>query len=104
LVGLFRQELRGGKQICVGQRELASVCWLVPDYDDAVEVQFAGRVEETGTLGKCSTNIKGSFPVLAVPRDMAVCGLYGNTRVNLLRLWEAAAPVVGYEVFSAAVR
>ncbi|NCC68372.1 MAG: glycogen/starch/alpha-glucan family phosphorylase, partial [Clostridia bacterium] len=92
-LGMFRQELRGGKQIERPDNwELASDCWLVPDYDDAVEVQFGGRVEENWDIsGKCSTNITGSFPVLAVPRDMLVCG-YGNTRVNLLRLWEARSP------------
>ena len=92
-LGMFRQELRSGKQVERPDNwELASDCWLVPDYDDAVEVQFGGRVEENWDIsGKCSTRITGSFPVLAVPRDMLICG-YGNARVNLLRLWEARSP------------
>lgn len=92
-LGMFRQEITDGKQIeRPDSWEIASDSWLVPDYDDAVEVKFGGRVEENWDLsGKCTTHIKGSFTVLAVPRDMLICG-YESERVNSLRLWEAHSP------------
>jgi len=92
-LGMFRQQIEDGKQVELGDNwEIAAESWLVPNYDDAVEVQFGGRVEENWDIsGHCSTSIKDSFPVLAVPRDMLICG-YESDRVNILRLWEAHSP------------
>lgn len=92
-LGMFKQEIKGGKQIERGDNwEIAAQSWLVPDYNDAVEVQFGGRVEENWDMsGHCTTRVKGSFSVLAVPRDMLICG-YESDRVNILRLWEAHSP------------
>lgn len=92
-LGLFRQEIRNGRQIERSDRwTLSADNWLVPDYDDSVEVRFGGYVEENWDYtGKCTTTIKDYTSVLAVPRDMLITG-YNTDRVNLLRLWEARSP------------
>lgn len=92
-LGMFRQEIRDGKQV---ERPdgwtISSDSWLVPCYDDSIEVRFGGRVEERWDYsGRCSTSIKDYTSVLAVPRDMLIVG-YDTDRVNTLRLWEARSP------------
>ena len=89
-LGMFRQEIRDGKQL---ERPdawtISADSWLVPCYDDSIEVRFGGRVDERWDhTGKCSTSIKDYTSVLAVPRDMLIAG-YEVDRVNTLRLWEA---------------
>lgn len=92
-LGMFRQKMKNGKQQeLTDDWQISADSWLVPDYENAVEVEFGGRVEENWDFhGKCTTSIKSSFTVLAVPRDMLICG-YDSERVNTLRLWEARSP------------
>lgn len=92
-LGLFRQEIKNGRQIeRADSWTISADSWLVPDYNDSVEVRFGGRVEENWDYsGKCTTTIKDYTSVLAVPRDMLITG-YGTDRVNILRLWEARSP------------
>ncbi|MDR0951929.1 MAG: glycogen/starch/alpha-glucan family phosphorylase [Oscillospiraceae bacterium] len=92
-LGMFRQEIRGGKQVERSDTwQLAADNWLVPDYDDSVEVSFGGVLEENWDYsGKCTTSIKGATTVLALPRDMLITG-FNTDRVNTLRLWEARSP------------
>ena len=92
-LGLFRQEIKNGRQVeRADSWTISADNWLVPNYDDAVEVRFGGHVEERWDYtGKCTTSIKDYTSVLAVPRDMLITG-YGTDRVNVLRLWEARSP------------
>ena len=89
-LGMFRQEIRKGKQIERSDNwQISADSWLVPNYDDAVEVKFGGHVEENWDYsGKCTTTIRDATSVLAVPRDMLIVGFHSQ-RVNTLRLWEA---------------
>ena len=92
-LGIFRQKIENGRQTEVADNwRSAAEGWLVPRYEDTVEVRFGGHVEAQGdNYGHYHGELKGYESVLAVPRDMLVAG-YGNTRVNTLRLWEAHSP------------
>ena len=92
-LGMFRQEIKDGKQVERPDKwDISRDNWLVPCYDDALEVRFGGNVEESWDYnGHCTTSIKNYTSVRAVPRDMLISG-YGNKRVNLLRLWDAQSP------------
>ena len=89
-LGMFRQKIENGKQVEVADNwRSAAESWLVPRYEDTVEVRFGGRVEpHWDEYGHFHGELKGYESVLAVPRDMLIAG-YGNARVNKLRLWEA---------------
>ncbi len=90
--GLFRQEIRDGKQTEVADDwRLGSHSWLIPRREDTCEVRFGGHVEEEwDNTGNCHTHQTGYTSVLAVPYDMLIAGYEG--RVNTLRLWEAKSP------------
>ncbi len=92
-LGIFRQKIENGRQTEVADNwRSAAEGWLVPRYEDTVEVRFGGHVEaQWDNYGHYHGELKGYESVLAVPRDMLVAG-YGNTRVNTLRLWEAHSP------------
>ena len=92
-LGMFRQEIIDGKQVERSDKwDISRDNWLVPCYDDAVEVRFGGVVEENWDYnGRCTTTIKDYTSVRALPRDMLISG-YGTDRVNLLRLWDAESP------------
>lgn len=92
-LGMFRQEIKDGKQVERPDKwDISRDNWLVPCYDDALEVRFGGNVEESWDYnGHCTTSIKNYTSVRAVPKDMLISG-YGNKRVNILRLWDAQSP------------
>lgn len=92
-LGMFRQKIDNCHQTELADKWTASAdSWLVPCYDDAVEVRFGGKVEENWDFtGKCHAVVKDFTPVLAVPRDMLITG-YKSERVNVLRLWDARSP------------
>lgn len=92
-LGMFRQEIRNGKQIeRADPWQISANNWLVPNYDDAVEVKFGGVVEENWDYdGKCTTSVRNATSILAVPRDMLITGFNSET-TNTLRLWEAHSP------------
>ncbi|NLC72858.1 MAG: glycogen/starch/alpha-glucan phosphorylase [Ruminococcaceae bacterium] len=93
-LGMFKQEIKNGAQTEVADDWRASAeSWLIPRYEDSVEIKFGGRVEETWDyFGNCHSELKDYHTVLAVPRDMLICGAGGN-RVNTLRLWEAHSKI-----------
>ena len=92
-LGMFRQKIENCRQTELADKWTASAdSWLVPCYDDAVEVRFGGKVEENWDFsGKCQAVVHDYTPVLAVPRDMLITG-YESGRVNVLRLWDARSP------------
>lgn len=92
-LGMFRQKIVDGKQVELSDKwDISRDNWLVPCYDDAVEVRFGGNVEENWDYqGHCVTTIKNYTSVRAIPKDMLISG-YGTDRVNILRLWDANSP------------
>ena len=92
-LGIFRQRIQNGQQTEEADNWLEKgENWLVPRYEDTVEVRFGGRVDQTWDyFGNCHAELKDYTSVLAVPRDMLISG-YGTDHVNTLRLWEAKSP------------
>ncbi|MCQ2420591.1 MAG: glycogen/starch/alpha-glucan family phosphorylase [Clostridia bacterium] len=89
-LGIFRQKFAGGKQTEVADNwRTAMDSWLIPRYEDSVEVRFGGRVEphwdNDGTYRALYT---GYTAVNAIPRDMLIAG-YEGKQINTLRLWDA---------------
>ena len=91
-LGIFRQKLDGGMQTEEADDWLPmGENWLVPHWEDAVEVRFGGRLEPSWDYnGKYHASHTDYVPVTALPRDMLIEG-YESGRTNTLRLWEAHA-------------
>ena len=89
-LGIFRQIFKDGKQTEVADNWRTSAdSWLVPRYEDTVEVRFGGRVEpHWDNFGHYTAEYTGYTAVNAVPRDMLIAG-YGGNEINTLRLWDA---------------
>ena len=94
-LGMFRQKIVDGKQTEVADDWRTSAeSWLVPRYDEAVEVRFGGQVSPNwDNYGHYKAEYTGYTAVTAVPRDMLIAG-YGGKTVNTLRLWDAKSPDV----------
>ena len=92
-LGMFRQKFVDGKQTELADNwRTAAESWLVPRYEDAVEVRFGGHVApHWDYLGHYSAEHTGYDAVIAVPRDMLIAG-YGGKEINTLRLWDAKSP------------
>lgn len=92
-LGMFCQKIIDYKQVEIADSwTISADSWLVPCYEDAVEVRFGGKCEENWDFGgKCNTAVKDYQSVLAVPRDMLISG-YKTNCVNTLRLWDAKSP------------
>ena len=89
-LGIFRQKFQNGCQTEVADNwRIAADSWLVPRYEDAVEVRFGGQISpHWDANGHYYAEHTGYTAVIAVPRDMLVAG-YGGREINTLRLWEA---------------
>lgn len=89
-LGMFRQKLVDGKQTEEADDWLPmGENWLVPHWEEAVEVHFGGRLEPYwDSEGKYHARHTDYTTVIALPRDMLIEG-YDTDRVNTLRLWEA---------------
>ena len=89
-LGIFRQKFADGKQTeAADDWRIAAESWLVPRYEDAVEVRFGGQVSPRwDNLGHYTAEYTGYTAVMAVPRDMLIAG-YGANEINTLRLWDA---------------
>ena len=92
-LGMFCQKIIDYKQTEIADSwTISADSWLVPCYEDAVEVRFGGKCEENWDFsGKCEATVKDYTSVLAVPRDMLISG-YETNSVNALRLWDARSP------------
>lgn len=92
-LGMFRQKFRGGMQTEVADNwRTAAESWLVPQYEDAVEVRFGGQISpHWDEQGHYHAEHTGYTAVMAVPRDMLISG-YGANEINKLRLWDAKSP------------
>ncbi|MBR5343128.1 MAG: glycogen/starch/alpha-glucan phosphorylase, partial [Oscillospiraceae bacterium] len=70
----------------------ASESWLIPRYEDSVEVRFGGQIaQHWDSFGHYRAEHTGYTAVIAIPRDMLISG-YGEQSVNTLRLWDAHSP------------
>ena len=92
-LGIFKQKFQGGKQTEVADNwRTAAESWLVPRYEDAVEVRFGGQISpQWDEFGHYHAEHTGYTSVIAVPRDMLIAG-YGGNEINTLRLWDAKSP------------
>ena len=89
-LGIFKQKFADGRQTEVADDwRIAAESWLVPRYEDAVEVRFGGQVSPRwDNFGHYTAEYTGYTAVMAVPRDMLIAG-YGANDINTLRLWDA---------------
>ena len=92
-LGIFKQQFRDGKQVEVADNwRTAAESWLIPRYEDMVEVRFGGQISpHWDNHGHYFAEHTGYTSVIAVPRDMLIAG-YGENTVNTLRLWDAKSP------------
>ena len=89
-LGIFKQKFENGKQIEVSDDwRTAAESWLIPRYEDMVEVRFGGQISpHWDNFGHYHAEHTGYTPVYALPRDMLIAG-YGGKDINTLRLWDA---------------
>ncbi len=92
-LGIFKQKFENGRQTEIADNwRIAAESWLVPRYEDAVEVRFGGQVSPRwDSFGHYTAEYTGYTAVIAVPRDMLIAG-YGGKEINYLRLWDAKSP------------
>ena len=89
-LGIFKQKFENGKQVEVSDNwRTAAESWLIPRYEDMVEVRFGGQISpHWDNYGHYHAEHTGYTPVYALPRDMLIAG-YGAKDINTLRLWDA---------------
>ena len=92
-LGIFKQRLADGKQTEVADNwRTAAESWLIPRYEDEVEVRFGGQISpHWDNYGHYHAEHNGYTAVIALPRDMLIAG-YGGNEINTLRLWDAQSP------------
>jgi len=92
-LGIFRQKFENGMQTEVADNwRTAAESWLIPRYEEAVEVRFGGQISpHWDSLGHYHAEHTGYTAVIALPRDMLIAG-YGGKEINTLRLWDAKSP------------
>ena len=92
-LGIFKQKLVDGRQTEVADNWRSSAeSWLIPRYEDEVEVRFGGQISpHWDNYGHYHAEHTGYTAVTALPRDMLVAG-YGGENINTLRLWDAKSP------------
>ena len=92
-LGIFKQKFEDGKQIEVADNWRTSAeSWLIPRYEDEVEVRFGGQISpHWDSYGHYHAEHTGYDAVTALPRDMLIAG-YGGNEINTLRLWDAKSP------------
>ncbi len=92
-LGIFKQKFVNGKQTEVADNwRTAAESWLIPRYEDEVEVRFGGQVSpQWDSYGHYHAEHTGYTSVIALPRDMLIAG-YGGKNINTLRLWDAKSP------------
>ena len=92
-LGIFKQRFQDGRQTEVADNwRIAADSWLIPRYEDAVEVRFGGQIApHWDNYGRYHAEHTGYDAVIAVPRDMLIAG-YEGKEINTLRLWDAKSP------------
>ncbi len=92
-LGIFKQVFANGVQTETADNwRSAAESWLIPRYEDAVEVRFGGQISpHWDEYGHYRAEHTGYDAVIAVPRDMLIAG-YGANEINTLRLWQSESP------------
>ena len=92
-LGIFKQRFENGKQVEVSDNwRTAAESWLIPRYEDMVEVRFGGQISpHWDNYGHYHAEHTGYTAVYALPRDMLIAGYEGKD-INTLRLWDAKSP------------
>jgi starch phosphorylase len=90
--GIFRQEIKGGRQIEHPDEWLKfGNPWEIARPDELVTVGFGGSVSEyLDDKGRMHARWTPGYKVLGIPHDTPIAG-FGNNTVNTLRLWQARA-------------
>ncbi len=90
--GIFKQKIVDGWQMEFPDDWLSmGDVWLNCREDDAIEVKFGGRVNESYEDGNYRAEHCDYTSVIAVPYDMYISG-YNSKGVNKLVLWSAKSP------------
>ena len=92
-LGIFKQRFENGCQTEIADNwRTAAESWLIPRYEDEVEVRFGGQISpHWDNYGHYRAEHTGYDAVIALPRDMLIAG-YGGRDINTLRLWDAKSP------------
>lgn len=91
-LGIFKQKIVDGWQMEFPDDWLQKGgVWLIPRSDQAFEVKFGGKVDETFESGKYKAIHYDFDTVVAVPYDMLISG-YNTEAANELVLWSAKSP------------
>ena len=92
-LGIFRQKFEDGRQTETADNwRTAAESWLIPRYEDAVEVRFGGHISPRWDNFGHYTAVHTDYnAVIAIPRDMLIAG-YDGKAINTLRLWDAKSP------------
>ncbi len=91
--GIFRQRITDGWQTELPDTWLdTGDPWMVPRFDEMIEVRFGGNISEDWSDGHLRIQYKDYYSVLAVPYEFPIAG-YGDGVVNELWLWSAKSPV-----------
>ncbi len=97
--GLFKQEIRGGRQVEVTDNWLAKgYPWETRHPESRVLVRFGGNVvRHENPDGTFSYSEEGGDLIEAVPYDVPIVGYEGKT-VNRLRLWSAEPAAADFDL------
>lgn len=97
--GLFKQEIRDGRQVEVTDNWLAKgYPWETKHPESRVIVRFGGEVVRHGNEdGTFSFDVVGGDLIEAVPYDVPIIG-YGGKTVNRLRLWSAEPAAADFDL------
>ncbi len=93
VLGIFKQVFMNGQQTETADNwRSAAESWLIPCYEDSVEVRFGGQISpHWDKYGHYKAEHTGYTAVIAVPQDMLIAG-YKCREINTLRLWQAESP------------
>lgn len=98
--GIFKQKLVDGWQTEMPDFWLpGGDVWLVPHEDEAVNINFEGRVEESWYDKYHHVEQRDCKVVKAIPYDMYVSGKDGKG-ISVLRLWTAKSPGLDMDMFN----
>ena len=98
--GIFNQKIIDGWQTELPEFWLpGGEVWMIPHREDAVDIRFNGRVEESWNNGYHHAEHKDYNIIKAVPYDMMCAGKDGSG-VSTLRLWAAECPHFDMKLFN----
>lgn len=98
--GIFNQKIVDGWQTELPDFWLpGGESWMIPHREDALEIHFGGRIEESWDGDYHHAEHKDYQVITAVPYDMMCAGVNGEG-VSTLRLWAAECPEFDMKSFN----